>query len=329
MNREELAGNVFILGFEGKDIRNVREVFSNFTPGGWIFFKRNIERKSQVRSLIEEIKELYSSLLPPFFSVDQEGGRVNRLVEKYPSARELATLFTENKAQFEEILKKMAMGVRDYGFNLNFAPVLDVLVVENEVIGDRAFGSTPAEVVAPAKRWIQIFRNSGIESCGKHFPGHGGVREDSHKSLPKDSVLKDEWESIYLPPFKENFLNLKFLMIAHIIFDFLDPYLPASLSPQTEKLLSEVGYRGFKVTDDLYMSAIKDNFAPSEIVTMLISSHVDFWIVAEDLNYIEALYSSLYDIMWRSDVREWLEWREKRVEKFWKEKYEGFSSGTP
>ncbi len=328
MSRKELAGSVFILGFEGKDAENVKKIFSDFLPAGWILFRRNICSREQVRDLLEEINKLYSSRIPPLLSVDQEGGRVNRLIEEYPPARELAGVFEEDISEFEKIVGEMARDVKDYGFNLNFAPVLDVLVVENEVIGDRAFGSNPEKVLAPARKWIEIFRDSGVESCGKHFPGHGGVRGDSHRSLPRDSVSREEWERIYLSPFKENFSLLNFLMIAHIIFDFLDPYLPTSLSPQTGKLLSEFGYSGFQVTDDLFMGAIKDNFSPSEIVNLLVSSHVDFWIVAEDTDYIEAIYSSLYDIIWRSDVRAWLEWREKRIERFWKKLYKRFPSGS-
>ncbi len=315
-----IEGRLFILGFEGYDTESAREFCRNYNPAGWIIFKKNIYDREQLVQMIEELKAICSPF-PVFIAVDQEGGRVNRLPEKFPPAREMAEIFSSSPEKFRETIGRMADLLRKCGFNLNLAPVLDVAIVESDVIGDRAFSSSPEVVKEIGKEWISIFSERQIFSCGKHFPGHGGVVADSHQMLPHDHVNYEKWKELYFPPFRENFQNLDFIMTTHVAFDFIDPVLPASLAPTTEKLLREEGFSGFIVSDDLYMKAVKDNFSPHDTVKLLLSNHTELWIISGDLIYYDEIYGALYDLKWKSEVRDFLIYQRKKLEKFWLKNY--------
>ncbi len=310
---------LFILGFEGTDIRDAKLLCREFNPAGWIIFSRNVEDEFQLRELTSSLKEICGKF-PVFVSVDQEGGRVNRLPERFISPRKLTELYREDREAAKGELRRMASKLKELNFNLNFAPVLDVEVVESEIVGDRSFGSDPETVAEMGKFWIETFKEFSVESCGKHFPGHGGVKADSHLELPVDHVEESIWRKLYLPPFKSNFDRLNFMMLAHVIFEFADPYLPASLSVTTEAMLKREGYRGFKVSDDLLMAAVKNNFAPGEIARLLHENHTDFWIISRDYDFMESIGRGVVDLSWKSEYRDWHHYRLKRLERFWVDK---------
>lgn len=153
------------------------------------------------------------------------------------------------------------------GFDLNYAPVLDVHTnAANPIIGDRAFGTTPDSVIRLARAFAQGLADAGILSCGKHFPGHGDTTTDSHLELPRVDHPLDRLRAIELAPFAA--VEVPVLMTAHVVFAALDPDIPATLSRRvlTDLLRGELGYGGVIVSDDLEMKAIADHFGIAESV---------------------------------------------------------------
>ena len=152
--------------------------------GGVIFFAKDIKTTSQVKSQIKEYQQI--ALIQPFISIDQEGGRVERTEAIHPRRLSAKKAFEKGeeylKAQSEEISKELA----DLGFNLNFAPCIDVNTnPQNPIIGERAFSSNPQDVIKGANIFINASRKYGIIPCIKHFPGHGDADSDSHLTLPE------------------------------------------------------------------------------------------------------------------------------------------------
>ena len=164
----------FILGCE-----NPQEALKKGL-GGVIFFAKDIQSENQVKLQIKNYKKI--ALVPPFISIDQEGGRVERTEALYP--RRLSARFAYEKgceflkSQSEEISRELA----DLGFNLNFAPCVDVNTnPKNPIIGERAFSSVPDDVIQGAKIFIESSRNNSVIPCIKHYPGHGDADSDSHR----------------------------------------------------------------------------------------------------------------------------------------------------
>ena len=185
---------MFITGFSGQNVvfnRNFVNLVENGL-GGVIFFSQNISNEKQFRELISTISE--KAYIPMFYSIDQEGGRVERTEKihggkKYLSAKnayEMGLSYLQNQT------KEIALELKGYGINMNFAPVLDVNTnKDNPIIGERAFSSNADDVVAGAKVVIREYEKYGIITVGKHFPGHGDAGSDSHKTLPTIDLSKE------------------------------------------------------------------------------------------------------------------------------------------
>jgi len=318
MESNHEIGSYFIIGFEGQKVDSIlNSFFKDFTPAGWILFSKNMQSPQQVKELNGKLKILYETI-PPFITVDQEGGRVNRLFSKYPSGRDMTNFFFEDKEKLTKLLSNMAKDIKSLGFNTDFAPVADIEFAESEIIGDRAFSDDPYTAAQLVKLFIDIFNNEKILSSVKHFPGHGGVIIDSHKELPMDnnsiSVISQE----YLPPFIEGIkATVPLVMFAHVIYTEIDEFLPASLSVKAALLLKKTGFSGLSVTDDLYMNAIKDNFSPKDIVQLLLNNHTDLWIVSKNTEFQEMLRKELFDLRWKSEVKDQMFKHYRRIENFW------------
>ena len=256
---------MFIVGYDGDSPQNceiLRQLSENGL-GGVIFFTKNIISKEQFQKSIKEIMNF--SLIPPFLSIDQEGGRVERTEnihngKKYLSAAEAALKgedFVRN--QTEELCSEL----KSYGLNMNFAPVLDTNTnPDNPIIGIRAYGNTPEEVVKFADIVRKVQEKYGIISVGKHFPGHGDTKTDSHVEMPVVDIDETEFRRTHLKPFKDETLNdIPAIMVSHVYYKCFDSKpVPASLSENiTDKLLrQELNFKGIIISDDMVMGAVKD-----------------------------------------------------------------------
>lgn len=271
MTIEEKIGQLIIVGKEGLEI-NEDDIYQMEVNkvGGFIFFSRNIDNESQVLNMLNGLKENNSSnKIPLFLSIDEEGGRVSRLskiYKKLPTPKKLGEV--NNKELSIEYGKILGLSLKELGFNLDFAPVLDINSnPKNPVIGDRSFGNTAHKVINNGLSVMEGIHSQGIISSVKHFPGHGDTSVDSHLDLPRIDKSLDELESLELVPFREAInKNADMIMVAHILFSQLDAYYPASMSADIINglLRNKLNYNGVIVSDDMTMGAITKNYSIEE-----------------------------------------------------------------
>ncbi len=222
--------------------------------GGVILFRRNYESPEQIIDLVANIRATRPALL---IAVDHEGGRVQRFRDGFtrlpPASRYEAAGDT---GLVEKAGWLMAAELRAIDVDFSFAPVLDVECGISRVIGDRAFGSEPDTVARLASAFTRGMRRAGMAAVGKHFPGHGGVAEDSHLALPVDQRPLSALEQRDLKPFQALLAQgLEGIMPAHVIYQQIDPG-PAGFSPYwiQQVLRDQLGFTGAVFSDDLSMA---------------------------------------------------------------------------
>lgn len=288
MTREEMVGQLFILGFDGTEPSEELQDFIRYLhPGGVVLLRRNIRNPLQLSSLIATLQAASPSL-PLFIAVDQEGGRVSRLdppFTQFPSPSRLGTTGSAELAY--QMGAAIGRELRAVGINMNFAPVLDVNTNPlNPVIGDRAFGAAPDLV---AKLGVSFFRGlneQGVISVGKHFPGHGDTSLDSHETLPIVLHQKERLEAVELQPFAKAIeVGIPALMTAHVLYPSLDPWYPATLSKAilTDLLRGELGFQGLIISDDLEMKAISDRYRAGEAALRFLEAGGDLVLICHPL----------------------------------------------
>ncbi len=258
-------------------------------------FKRNIESPQQVRALTAQLRKAANESgvgLPLFISIDQEGGRVNRLKPKYGfplsvSQQYLGKLNNPDSTRF--YAAKTAQTLADLGFNLNFAPSVDVNVnPENPVIGkvERSFSPEPSVVAAQAAIIVEEHRKKGIITTLKHFPGHGSSKADSHKGFVD---VSDTWTSKEINPYADLIKQGKvdMIMTAHIFNNRLDADVPATLSKRviTGILRDSLKYQGVVISDDMQMGAIADHYGLETAIEKCINAGVDILCFGNNLQY--------------------------------------------
>lgn len=223
--------------------------------GGAILFSRNYVDPVQLKSLCSEIHALRSPRL--LIAIDHEGGRVQRCREGFtrlPAMRRLGKWWDSDAAAAITAARAigftLAAELRSCGVDLSFTPVLDLDYGASGVIGDRAFHRDPRAVIQLAGALIEGLHEANMACCGKHFPGHGYVRADSHLAIPVDERSLDELSDDLLP-YRQ--LRLDAVMPAHVIYPQID-HRPAGFSPVwIERLRSEFGHAGAVFSDDLSM----------------------------------------------------------------------------
>jgi beta-N-acetylhexosaminidase len=281
-------GQMFVVGCRGEALtREEQLAFEECGFGGFILFKANCQEPQQILALCKSIWQRADEY-PPFLAVDQEGGRVHRLPEPFTHFPAPARIGAKrNKDLAYRAGKAAAEELSLAGFNLNFAPVLDVNSnPENPIIGDRSFGSDPGQVIEAASAWAQGLRAGGVVPCGKHFPGHGDTDKDSHFDLPVVGKTMAQLEAVELPPFVQACRSgIEALMTAHVRYPALDPTFPATLSESigTGLLRHQLGYQGVVFSDDMEMKAIADNFTIEESVALGARAGIDVFLFCHEL----------------------------------------------
>lgn len=250
---------MFILGLEGEGLGNNPNLVSALKKGlgGVIFFSQNINSIEQFKALLEQIKK--ESLIPPFLSIDQEGGRVERTENLFGGKKYLSAKYAAEKgiSFVEKQTEQIAFELKSFGLNLNFAPVLDVNTNSNNpIIGERAFSSDTDEVIKYGKIVVDKYLKNGIIPCTKHFPGHGDASVDSHIALPRLDMNLEEMEKFHIKPFKE--VPAPMVMVAHLHCCAFDKEeIPSSLSENVINYLRHnLNYRGLVITDDMVMGGV-------------------------------------------------------------------------
>jgi len=305
-----LCGQLLSVGFEGTVAP--AELLARIAAsqvGGVMLFRPNIVDPPQVASLVASLRAAAPPDAPLLVSIDQEGGLVQRVrapATVWPpmlavgDARDLVRTTAVGRAIGEELA---ALGI-----GWNFAPVLDVHTNSaNPVIGNRAFGTTPEAVTAQALAFWRGLRAAGLVGCGKHFPGHGDTRTDSHLDLPVVAHDLERLRRVELAPFAAAArAGMEALMTAHVLYPALDPERPATLSHRiaTELLRDELGFRGVLVSDDLGMKAVADRYSIEELAVLTIEAGVDHLLVREPVaRQMAAFEAIVYAAEARSEIR--------------------------
>ncbi|MGE8540871.1 beta-N-acetylhexosaminidase [Acinetobacter sp. ANC 3813] len=227
--------------------------------GGMILFGRNIESPEQVRALTDHMRQVRPDIL---IAVDQEGGRVQRLKKGFtllPAMGKFGEVYLSQPEKALELAEQcgwlMAAEVLAVGIDFSFAPVLDLNDI-SDVIGDRSFAQNMQDIVPLASAFLKGMKRAGMASTGKHFPGHGSVKADSHVAAAVDSRSYDEIYQKDMQSFIQLMPQLEALMPAHVIYDQVDPN-PAGFSPYwiQQVLRKELKFDGVLFSDDLSMQA--------------------------------------------------------------------------
>lgn len=280
---DRAAGAVLVGGFDGHALPS--EVASRLADGrlaGVILFRRNLVDARQARALNADVLAAHAH--PALVALDQEGGRVTRLrdpVISLPTARALGAI--DDVALTRALHRALGEELAALGFNFDLAPVCDVdSNPANPVIGDRSFGRDAALVSRHAAAAVEGLREGGVLACAKHFPGHGGTREDSHRVLPSVAATVESLRRVELVPFAAVAESVAAVMVAHVVYEGVDRELPASLSPRcaTELLREVVGARGAAITDDLEMTPIRTTWGVADAAVRAIAAGNDLATIA-------------------------------------------------
>lgn len=247
-----------------------KRFFAQHKPYGFILFARNIESPTQIKSLVEQMRAVVGWSCP--ILIDQEGGRVARLKSPhwplFPSMEKLiAPAGSDCKKACDAVYQNaMQLGkmLIELGINVNCAPVCDLRIKgAHDIIGDRSFGDDPEFVAACARATCEGLLAAGVTPIIKHIPGHGRALVDSHEDLPFVEAPLELLEKTDFKVFK--LLNDQpdaWAMTAHIVYQALDPNLPATLSQSVIHYIREqIGFTGILISDDLSMKALKGDFA--------------------------------------------------------------------
>ncbi|MCK5778317.1 MAG: beta-N-acetylhexosaminidase [Rhodospirillales bacterium] len=244
-----------------------RYFFENANPLGFILFSRNVETPEQVARLVAELRMAVGREDAPVL-IDQEGGRVQRAGPPNWKSRPPQALFGRIAEKDRPLAREaasinaqlIALELYEIGIDVNCLPVADVPVEgAHDVIGDRAFCKHPQVIAELGEAVIAGTMAGGVMPVVKHLPGHGRARQDSHKDLPRVDTDADTLRETDFVPFRHLYYA-PWGMTAHIVFEAFDPDLPATLSETViqEVIRGEIGFRGFLLSDDLMMKALKE-----------------------------------------------------------------------
>src|ERR1044071_4519025 len=288
--KADCVGQLIMTGVPGKELdAETGRLFRRVQPGAYILFGRNIESASQLRKLIDDLRDL--SEIEPIITVDQEGGRVSRLRligSEPPNAQQLRDRNDVDLIRRHgEITGRL---LRLFGFNLDLCPVLDISFddeADNSLRG-RCYGKTAEQVVRNAGAFNSALRGQGIGSCGKHFPGYSAASSDAHYELPRIDRTREQLDQNEVAVFREfigrdapahrPYREIESMMICHGWYPCFEPEkTPATLSHRivTDLLRSELGFDGLVMTDDLDMGAILTGFRLEDTIRLAIAAGND------------------------------------------------------
>lgn len=261
-----------------------KELISSKHVGGIILFSKNFESQSQIRSLCSEIRFVKKNII---IAVDQEGGRVQRFKNEFstlPSMQELGdyALKNNNLEICHEVGWLMASELAASAIDISFAPVLDVDRDTSSIIGNRAFSNDPNLLIQLARKFINGMNEAGMQATGKHFPGHGGIFEDSHLLEPVDSRSFEKLLENDLQPFIELKDSLAAVMTAHIAFPKIDSDCVSYSNIWIKEILrKKLTFDGVVFSDDLSMKGA-GNDSMGEKALKSIKAGCDVVLVCND-----------------------------------------------
>ena len=322
MSVVQKVGQLFVVNLEQLDSskgsyyewkkcsKKMKEAIKKNSIGGVIMFSRNIGKRKQTKKLIREIQK--AADIPAFVTVDEEGGEVARIAgnpdmktTKYPSMEDVGK--KKDADYVNNMGKTIGNDIKKLGFNVDFAPVADVLTnVDNTVIGNRAFSSDAGVAAQMVSSAVTGLQETGVSACLKHFPGHGDTAGDSHTGGAQTDRTKEEMEAEEFLPFQSGIeAGVDMIMVGHITAPNLTDgdSLPASISEKiiTGVLRNELGYHGIIITDAMNMGAITEYYKSDVAAIMALKAGADMVLMPE--NFEEA-YQGVLDAVADGTVSE-------------------------
>jgi beta-N-acetylhexosaminidase len=294
-------GQLLIIGFEGTKMSpRLACLLTKIQPAGLILFARNITGAEQTRTLLRECQKRVAT--PLFTCVDLEGGTVDRFRNVIGSAPSPAEVFaTGSRRYFRKHGRVIGENCRALGFNLDFAPVLDLAYeASRSVLKSRAVSDDPNEVALYAGEFLRGLADAGVLGCGKHFPGLGEATLDTHHELPSvDKPLRRLWEQDLLP-YRVLRRQLPMVMVSHAAFPAVTRrHTPASLSKKwiTDILRKKIGYRGLICSDDLEMGGVLAAAPSAQAIEQVMVGHIraggDLGLICHQEDFILRAHDAL------------------------------------
>lgn len=311
---EEKAAQLFCVYPEALGSRQevsdwMKEQYAGIPVGGIIHFSANISDPWQITSFNQQIHEL--GRIPVMISVDEEGGEVARIgydydfdVPRFDNMQYISP--DDDPADAYDVCHQIGSYLKEYGFDADFAPVADVNTnPANPVIGSRAFSSDPETAAAMVSGAVRGFRDAGVLTSAKHFPGHGDTASDSHSGYAYSYKTWDEIRDCEMLPFISAIdAGTDMIMISHIcVPEVTGDDIPSSLNPQIidGKLRQELGYDGVAVTDSLEMGAIASYYSSADAAVMAFQAGADILLMPADL---QAAYQGILDAVSSGEISE-------------------------
>lgn len=309
MTLQEKIGQMMVVGFNSKSIDDhITKMIKEYHVGGVILFDRNMETQEQVASLNEDLQQLSKGAngLPLILSIDQEGGQIVRMrdqVSPIPSQQELGqkndptAVYTTAQRTGKELLSM--------GFNVNFAPVLDLSATDS-----RSFGKDPKKVDTLGREVVAGMMDSGITTTLKHFPGNGRSDVDPHLETSSVEANKLDLENSDIYPFKQMIKEENneqfFVMVTHIKYPAYDKENPASISKViiNDLLKEQLGFKGLVVTDDLEMGAVNKYFTYEDLGEQATAAGADLLLVCHTLENQKAVFNGILKAVQSKELSE-------------------------
>ena len=286
---EEKIGQLFVVGLEGKTNQEIINLIQENKIGGIVLYKHMYRTYQEMLSFINNIKTLNSkNSIPIFISIDQEGGRVNRMPQEILNIKSATKLANTNNIEIvKESGKIIGEMLNKTGISMDYAPVLDIRRFEEKhAIGDRCYGENKEEVSKYGIEVMKEIQKQGVIPVVKHFPGHGLTEKDSHFRIPKIKEKIEILEKEDMLPFEKAIKeNAEAVMIGHLIIKDIDKKYPASLSKKViqKYLIEKYNYKGLIITDDFKMMAIRIHYNMKKAVFKAIEAGND--IILTGLSY--------------------------------------------
>jgi beta-N-acetylhexosaminidase len=314
---EQKIGQLFFVGVPGAEFdAATKRIIDEIQPGGVCLFARNIKTLKQTRELLDLVHNALS--VTPLLSLDQEGGRVDRLRRVMPPMPAAASLQNEGEAlESGDIIGET---IRLLGFNMNFAPVVDVIDGSRKDLinglQSRGFGSSENDVVSMAGAFLEGMGKHKILGCIKHFPGLAAAAIDSHEDLPIVPVKEEELRQKDLIPYVRLIKDRPNIavMVAHAAYPATDlqetdvngKLLPSSLSRRvvTSLLRDELNFKGVTISDDMEMGAIVRNYGIGEACKMAINAGQDMLAICSSVDAIYEGYEVVKDAVASGEISE-------------------------
>jgi beta-N-acetylhexosaminidase len=309
---EEMAGQMVVVGFQGtaasdQGVEAVREELAAGRLGGVMFLRTNVASLAAVREMNEAFQAAAPDL-PPFITLDQEGGAVERLTKDvgFTEIANARTIAAENSPEeAEAIYRAMAEGIAAQGFTVNFGPVADLDTnPDNQIIArfGRAFSEDAETVIAYDRAFIEAHHDVGLLTALKHFPGHGSSTADSHEGFVE---ITRTWSEEELEPYRALIADgmADMVMVGHLFHaDYAsdaEDQTPSSLSPRwiDGVLRDELGFDGVVISDDLEMGAIREHFTLEETVLGAVRAGMDILLFSNTADYRPGLSGEVLDIL--------------------------------